>query len=228
MEHHAYTWLSGFAVYEPVATGAFVVVLLILFAFLVKGRIRDPHHALEPEDGITVRNVAEAFVEAINSLAESVIGHHYHAYVPLLATFFAFILIANLLGLIPGFSPPTSHFQMTFGLGLVSFFAYHAYGFRAQGGNYLKHFLGPLLLLAPLMLPIEMVSHVFRPVSLGIRLYANMFADHAVIEIFTGLTHWVVPVVFYVLGAFVCVVQAFVFTMLTAIYISLGLSHEPG
>jgi F-type H+-transporting ATPase subunit a len=228
MEHHAYTWLSGFAVYEPVATGALVVVLLMLFAFLVKARIRDPHRALEPEDGITVRNVAEAFVEGINSLAESVIGHHYHAYVPLLATFFAFILIANLLGLIPGFSPPTSHFQMTFGLGLVSFFAYHAYGLKAQGGSYLKHFLGPLLLLAPLMLPIEMVSHVFRPVSLGIRLYANMFADHAVIEIFTGLTHWVVPVVFYVLGAFVCVVQAFVFTMLTAIYISLGLSHEPG
>jgi F-type H+-transporting ATPase subunit a len=228
MEHHAYTWLSGFAVYEPVATGALVVLLLIVFGVVVRSRVGDPHHALEPEEGLTVRNVAEVFVEGIDSIAESVIGHHYHQYVPLLATFFAFILVANLLGLIPGFSPPTSHFQMTFGLGLVSFFAYHAYGLKAQGGSYLKHFLGPLMLLAPLMLPIEMVSHVFRPVSLGIRLYANMFADHAVIEIFTGLTHWVVPVVFYVLGAFVCVVQAFVFTMLTAIYISLGLSHEPG
>jgi len=228
MEHHAYTWLSGFAVYEPVATGAFVVLLLIIFSLLVKSRIGDRQRALEPEDGITVRNVAEAVVEGINGLAESVIGHHYHAYVPMLATFFVFILVANLLGLVPGFSPPTSHFQMTFGLGLVSFFAFNVYGFKAQGGSYLKHFLGPLLLLAPLMLPIEMVSQVFRPVSLGIRLYANMFADHAVIEIFTGLTHLVVPVVFYVLGAFVCVVQAFVFTMLTAIYISLALSHEPG
>jgi F-type H+-transporting ATPase subunit a len=228
MEHHVYTWLSGFAVYEPVATGMVVVLGLIAFAVLVRSRIGDPRRALEPEDGLTVRNVAEVFVEGMNSLAESVIGHHYHAYVPLLATFFAFILMANLLGLIPGFSPPTSHFQMTFGLGVVSFFAYNIYGLRAQGASYLKHFLGPLLLLAPLMLPIEMVSHVFRPISLGIRLYANMFADHAVIDIFTGLTHWVLPVLFYVLGAFVCVVQAFVFTMLTAIYISLGLSHEPG
>jgi len=228
MEHHAYTWLSGFREYEPVATAVVVVLFLVAFAMIVRSRLGDPHHALEPEDGLTVRNVAEIFVEGISSMAESVIGHHYHTYVPLLATFFVYILLANLLGLIPGFSPPTSHFQMTFGLGLVSFFAYHAYGLKAQGASYLKHFLGPLLLLAPLMLPIELVSHAFRPISLGIRLYANMFADHAVIDIFTGLTHWVIPVIFYILGAFVCVVQAFVFTMLTAIYISLGLAHEPG
>ena len=228
MEHHAYTWLSGFSVYEPVATGVLVALLLIGFAVLVRVRIGDPHHALEPEDGLTVRNVAEITVEGMNSIAESVIGHHSHQYVPLLATFFLYILLANLLGLVPGISPATAHFQMTLGLGLVAFVAYHAYGLKAQGTAYLKHFLGPLLLLAPLMLPIELVSHAFRPVSLGIRLYANMFADHAVIDIFTGLTHYMIPVAFYVLGAGVCVVQAFVFTMLTAIYISLGLAHEPG
>jgi F-type H+-transporting ATPase subunit a len=162
----------------------------------------------------------------MNGLAEGVLGHHYHQYVPLLAAFFAYILISNLLGLVPGIVPPTSHFQITFALGLVSFAAYHAYGLKAQGASYLKHFLGPLMLLAPLMLPIELVSHMFRPVSLGIRLYANMYADHEVIGIFTALTKVVVPVIFYVLGAFVCVVQAFVFTMLTAIYISLGVSHD--
>ena len=89
MEHHAYTWLSGFAVYEPVATGVVVALLLVAFAMIVRSRIGDPHHALEPEDGLTVRNVAEIFVEGINSMTESVIGHHYHTYVPLLATFFA-------------------------------------------------------------------------------------------------------------------------------------------
>lgn len=226
MEHHGFTWLSGFGPHEPLATAIFVALLLIVFAVVVRSKLGNVERAVQPEDGITVRNVAEAFVEGMGSLAEGVLGHHYHQYVPLLATFFAFILISNILGLFPGFSPNTSSFQMTFGLGLVSFFAYHFYGLKAQGVNYLKHFLGPLMLLAPLMLPIELVSHMFRPISLGIRLYANMFADHAVIGIFTDLTQWVIPVVFYVLGSLVCVAQAFVFTMLTAIYISLGLSHD--
>jgi F-type H+-transporting ATPase subunit a len=224
--HHPFTWLSGFGAYEPIAAAVLVTVLLIAFALAVRGRTRSVEQAIEPEDGVTVRNVAEAFVEGMNGLAEGVLGHHYHQYVPLLAAFFAYILISNLLGLVPGIVPPTSHFQITFALGLVSFAAYHAYGLKAQGASYLKHFLGPLMLLAPLMLPIELVSHMFRPVSLGIRLYANMYADHEVIGIFTALTKVVVPVIFYVLGAFVCVVQAFVFTMLTAIYISLGVSHD--
>jgi F-type H+-transporting ATPase subunit a len=89
-----------------------------------------------------------------------------------------------------------------------------------------KQFLGSVVFLMPLMLVVELFSHLFRPVSLGIRLFANMFADHQVVEIFTDLTYFVVPVVFYALGAFVAVVQAFVFTMLSAIYIALAVSHE--
>jgi F-type H+-transporting ATPase subunit a len=134
--------------------------------------------------------------------------------------------VANVLGLVPGFAPPTSSFNITFALGCVAFGAYHAYGVKAQGfGNYLKHFLGPVLFIAPLMLVIEIFSHAFRPVSLGVRLYANMFADHTVIEIFTGLTYAVIPVAFYGLGFFVCLVQSFVFTMLSAIYISGAVAH---
>lgn len=223
---HPFTWLSGFGVYEPIAAAVLIAALLILFAVLVRPRVANVESALDPDDGVSARNVAEAFVEGMSGLAQGVLGHHYHEYVPLLAAFFAYILASNLLGLVPGFTPPTSKFQITFALGIVSFVAYNAYGLKAQGGVYLKHFLGPLALLAPLMLPIELVSHMFRPVSLAIRLYANMYADHEVIGIFTALTRYVVPVVFYVLGAFVCVVQAFVFTMLTAIYISLGLSHD--
>jgi F-type H+-transporting ATPase subunit a len=100
------------------------------------------------------------------------------------------------------------------------------YGAREHGVKYGKHFLGSVAFLMPLMLVVELFSHMFRPVSLGIRLFANMFADHQVVEIFTGLTKLGVPVVFYVLGAFVAVVQAFVFTMLSAIYIALAVSHE--
>jgi len=138
-------------------------------------------------------------------------------------------LLANVLGLVPGFAPPTSTFNITFALGCVSFAAYHAYGVREQGiGTYLKHFLGPVMFIAPLMFVIEIFSHAFRPVSLGVRLYANMFADHTVIEIFTGLTKVGIPVIFYCLGFFVCIVQSFVFTMLSAIYISGAVSHGHG
>jgi F-type H+-transporting ATPase subunit a len=182
-----------------------------------------------PDDGMSARSIGEAFVEGMIGLAQSAIPDHPERYVPLLGSFFAFILLANCLGLVPGFAPPTYTFNVTFALGCVAFGAYHAYGIMEQGaGNYLKHFFGPVLVIAPLMLVIELFSHAFRPVSLGVRLYANMFADHTVIEIFTGLTKVVIPVAFYLLGFFVCVVQAFVFTMLSAIYISGAVTHAHG
>jgi F-type H+-transporting ATPase subunit a len=225
---HSFTWLSLFVhgEWQNAMASGFVAIALLAFAMAVRGRLANTDAALMPEDGVTVRNVAEAFVEAIISIARSAIPEHPERYVPLLATFFATILLSNVLGLVPGFSPPTSSFNITFALGLVSFGAYHAYGIQAQGlGAYLKHFLGPVLFIAPLMLIIEIFSHGFRPVSLGVRLYANMFADHTVIEIFTALTRLVIPVAFYGLGFFVCIVQSVVFTMLSAIYISGAVSH---
>lgn len=230
MEH--FSWFSMFAGHElaeqiehsVVATG--VGIMLVLFAMVVGSKVRNTEAAIEPEDGVSARNIGEAFVEMISGVAESVIGHHSEQYVPLLASFFAFIFVSNFLGLIPGINPPTSNSNVTFGLGAVSFLAYNFYGLKAQGGSYLKHFLGPMIALAPLFLIIEVFSHAFRPLSLGIRLYANMYADHQVLSIFTGLTKFGVPVIFYGLGAFVCVVQSFVFTMLSAIYISLAVSHD--
>jgi len=109
---------------------------------------------------------------------------------------------------------------------VVSFVAYHVYGAREHGVKYVKQFLGSVAFLMPLMLIVELFSHAFRPVSLGVRLYANLFADHMVVEMFTGLTKVGIPVAFYFLGAFVSVVQAFVFTILSAIYIALAVSHE--
>jgi F-type H+-transporting ATPase subunit a len=226
---HGFTWigtLSHLGVPEVILTSLFVSSLLVVFALIANRRFASATASVEPEDGFTVRNVAEAFVEGMHGLAEGVIGHGAEKYVPLLATFFAFILVSNLLGLVPGFVPPTSDFNITFGLGLVSFAAYNYYGARAHGGGYVKQFLGPMLLLAPLMLLVEIFSHAFRPISLGIRLFANIFADHQVVSIFTDLTKVGVPVIFYLLGTFVAVVQAFVFTMLTAIYIALAISHD--
>jgi len=230
MEHHPFTWLHSVGhldgAWEHIGASVLVALIILAFALVVRGSLSNTEAALVPDEGITGRSVAEAFVEAIMGIARSAIPEHSERYVPLLATFFVFILLCNVLGLVPGFAPPTSTFNITFALGCVAFGAYHAYGVRAQGlGSYLKHFLGPVVFIAPLMLVIEIFSHVFRPVSLGVRLYANMFADHTVIEIFTDLTRVVIPVAFYALGFFVCLVQSFVFTMLAAIYISGAVTH---
>lgn len=224
--HEPFTWLGALGLPEKIATSGLVAVVLIAFAALVSRKLSATEASIMPEDGVTVRNVAESFVEAMVGLAEGVIGHGAERFVPLLGSFFVFILVCNLIGLIPGFSPPTSDFNITFGLGVVAFFAYHFYGAREHGVRYVKQFLGAVAFLYPLMLIVELFSHSFRPISLGIRLFANLFADHQVVEIFTGLTYPPVPVVFYVLGAFVGVVQAFVFTMLSAIYIALAISHD--
>ena len=226
MEHEPFTWLGALGLPEKITTAGLVALFLMGFAVAIRRRLVLTESAIDPEDGVTGRNFAEVFVEAISGLAEGVIGHGFERYVPLLGSFFIFILVCNLLGLVPGFSPPTSDFNVTLGLGLVAFVAYHVSGAREHGFGYVKQFLGPLWWLAWLMFIVEVFSHLFRPVSLGIRLFANMTADHQVIEIFTGLTKVGVPVVFYVLGAFVAVVQAFVFTMLSAIYIALAVSHE--
>jgi F-type H+-transporting ATPase subunit a len=229
---HSFTWLSTLPfvrdhrVPENAMASILVTLVLMGFAFFLRPRLSKIEEAVQPEDGVSARNIGEQFVEMISGIAEGVIGHHYERYVPLLASFFAFILLSNLLGLLPGFSPPTSNVNTTFALGLVSFLAYNFYGLREGGLKYLKHFMGPMLILAPLMVFIEIMSHAFRPLSLGIRLFANMFADHELISIFTGLTKIGVPVLFYCLGLLVCVVQAFVFTMLTAVYITLAVSHD--
>jgi F-type H+-transporting ATPase subunit a len=233
MEHHPFTWLHTIGgldgAWEYLAASVLVAVGLLAFGAKVRASLADTEAAITPEEGMTARNVAEAFVEGIVGIAKSAIPDDAERYVPLLATFFVYILLSNLLGLVPGFSPPTSTLNITFALGCVAFGAYHAYGVQAQGiGPYLKHFLGPVIFIAPLMLIIEIFSHSFRPVSLGVRLYANMFADHTVIEIFTDLTRVGIPVAFYALGFFVCVVQSFVFTMLSAIYISGAVAHGHG
>ena len=223
---HGFNWLQGLGLPVHISTAILVALLLLAFALRVRPKLADVEGALDPDDGVSARNIAEAVVEALSSLAEGVIGHHSERYVTLLAAFFVFILASNLIGLVPGFVPPTSNFNTTFGLGLISFVAYNVYGMREQGVDHLKHLLGPVWWLAIIMLPVELFSNAFRPISLGIRLFANMFADHEVISIFTSMTKLLVPVLFYVLGAFVAVVQAFVFTMLSAIYISLSVSHD--
>jgi len=207
------------------ATALLVTGVLVLFAYCANRQLAAAPDPAIPDDSLTLRTIAEYLTEAVSSMAESVLGHQGRDYVHLYGSFFLFILSANLFGLLPGFSPPTSNFNVTLALGVLSFIAYNYYGFREQGVGYLKHFVGPIWWLGILMVPLELIDNLVRPFSLGLRLFGNMTGDHVVLEIFTDLTKVVVPVVFYVLGAFVSLVQAFVFTLLSLVYVSLAISH---
>jgi F-type H+-transporting ATPase subunit a len=204
-----------------------VMAILLLFGLIARRALLRAADPIVPEEGLSLRSFAEVFVEQFDSFVQSVMATHgYRELVPFLGSLFLFILTANLFGLIPGMEPPTASSNLTFALGCVSFGYFIYQGFASNGLGYLRHFLGPLILLAPLMLPIELADHLFRPFSLGVRLYANMFADHQVLAIFTGLTKLVVPVAFYALGLIVCVIQALIFVVLTMSYIKRAQAHE--
>src|SRR2546422_3731249 len=233
MEHHPFAWVSlipGLSSlyehgHEHAATSLLVVAGLILFACLANRQLAAASDAAVPDDSLTLRNIAELLVEGVLGMAEGVLGHNGRHYVHLYGSFFLFILCANLVGLLPGFSPPTSNFNVTFALGVLSFIAYNYYGFREQGAGYLKHFVGPIWWLGVLMVPLELIDNLVRPFSLALRLFGNMTGDHVVLEIFTDLTKVIIPVVFYMLGAFVSLIQAFVFTLLSLVYVSLAVGH---
>jgi F-type H+-transporting ATPase subunit a len=229
MEQHPFTWVSVIpglsALPGHAATALLVVGALILLAYLANRQLAAASDAAVPDDSLTLRNLAELLVEGVSGMAEGVLGHNGRRYVHLYGSFFLFILCANLVGLLPGFSPPTSNFNVTLALGVLSFIAYNAYGFREQGMGYLKHFVGPIWWLGILMVPLELIDNLVRPFSLSLRLFGNMTGDHVVLEIFTDLTKVVIPVVFYMLGAFVSLVQAFVFTLLSMVYVSLAVAH---
>jgi len=210
---------------------ALVAFALILgFAFRANRQLvaaRAAGTELVPDEKLTARNMAELFVGFIRSLSEGVLGERAHPYLGLFGTFFLFILVCNLMGLLPGFAPPTSNFQTTLALGFASFLAFNYIGISDQGFlKYLAHFAGPIWWLAALMFPLELVGTFVRPFSLGLRLFGNMTGDHLVLEIFTNLTKLGIPVIFYFFGTLVSVLQAFVFTLLTVIYVSLSMGHD--
>jgi F-type H+-transporting ATPase subunit a len=173
------------------------------------------------------QQVAELIHDGIGDLADQIIGHgaqHYQAFVTCI---FLFVLFNNLIGLIPGVPAPTTSPWVPLGLAVPVFLYYNYQGFRAQGLiGYLKHFCGPIWWMAWLLLPIELVSHLARMLSLTIRLYANMFASDMVTLGFFSLIPVGIPSIFLGLHVFVSLIQAFVFMLLTMIYLSLAVAHE--
>jgi F-type H+-transporting ATPase subunit a len=214
----------------PWYTVMFVIacLLTVVVIWMLKGKLSED----DPSPG---QLTLEAGFLALRDLAVGVIGEHSFKYFPVVATFAVLILIANLMGLFPLFMSPTAHVSVTFALGIASFVYYTYVGIRENGlVNYLAHFAGPklpivmMVLITPLIFLIEIFSNLIRPATLGIRLFANMYADEQIAAIISGLfppyTQILVPVVLLPLALFVALVQTFVFTLLSMIYIS-GVSH---
>ena len=199
-----------------------VLVAAALIAFFLAVRA-----TLSVEKPGPVQHIAELIHEAIGDQAEQVIGHGYQRFQAYVTCIFLFVLCNNLVGLIPGIEAPTTSIMVTLGLAVPTFLYYNYYGVKEQGVvGYIKHFAGPVWWMAWLIFPIEVVSHLARVMSLSDRLYANMFAGDLVTLVFFSLIPVGVPVIFLGLHLFVSLIQAFVFTLLTMIYLSLAVAHE--
>jgi F-type H+-transporting ATPase subunit a len=181
---------------------------------------------VEPNGRFSLRFLVESLMEFVLGIAKDNCGHEYRKFFPFLATLFIFILACNLSGLIPGFPPPTESMDTNVAMGLIVFLVYNWAGLKEHGSGYIKHFLGPVVFIAPLYFCIEIVSHLSRPLSLGLRLMGNIFGDHTLLGVFTSLSYIVLPALLMFFGLLVAVVQSFVFMLLTGIYISMAISHD--
>ncbi len=192
--------------------------LLILF-LLVRSRL-----SVENPGG--TQHVFEIVEGLIRNQSDEIIGHHSEGYTPFLATLAFFILLCNLIGVIPGFESPTAVPIVPLGCALCAFVYYQYQGFKHAGVSYLKHFSGPMPALAPLMIPIELISHLARVLSLTIRLYANMFAGDMVTFVFFSLVPIGVPILFLGLHAAVSLLQTYIFVLLTTVYLQGAVADE--
>lgn len=169
----------------------------------------------------------ELIYDFLHDQTEEQIPHHGSHYLGYFGTLFIFILFMNLIGVIPGFESPTINPSVPLGCAVATFLYYNFVGMQANGLlKYLGHFAGPMIILAPLMIPIEIISHMARPLSLTIRLYANMYAGEQVTMVFLSLTYFVVPAVFMGLHVFVSLLQAYIFMLLTMMYVAGATAHE--
>jgi F-type H+-transporting ATPase subunit a len=162
----------------------------------------------------------------IENQSLEIIGPHSERFTPFLMSLGLFILLANLFGIVPGLESPTAYAVVPLGCAICAFFYYQAQGFREGGVGYLKHFLGPVWWLTPLMLPLEIISHLARVLSLTIRLYANMFAGDMVTLVFFSLIPVIIPVAFLGLHIFVALLQAYIFVLLAAVYLAGAVATE--
>ncbi|UCD35897.1 MAG: F0F1 ATP synthase subunit A [Nitrospiraceae bacterium] len=204
--------IPSFVAFSWVAT-----VIILVIAFLARKSL-----SLVPRG---TQNLVEVIMEFFLDLAETNIGHMGRHFFPFIATIGIYILVCNLLGLVPGCQAPTDNLNTNAALALPVFFATHIYGIKEHGLGYIKHFVGPMRSLAALplmilMFIIEVIGHIARPLTLSVRLFGNMVAKHKIIIILGLLSPAIVPTAILGLGVLVSVIQAFVFVLLTTLYLA--------
>ena len=213
-ENTAHPWTNFVAMEVLVA-----LIIILLFALLRPRLSMD-----RPGKG---QHLAEMVYGFVGGQTDSVIGHRGRPYVPFFGAIFVFILCANLIGAIPTLESPTMSPAVTLGCALAAFCFYNSVGVRTQGPfRYLKHFLGPVWWLSFIMFPIEVISNLARLLSLTVRLFANMFAGELVIFAFISMVPLVLPLPFMALHIFVAFLQAYIFMLLTMVYVGEALPHE--
>ncbi len=197
-EHVLYTWLV-------------MAILIVLAIIATRGMKMVPSG---------VQNFLEPVIGMIDTMIEETMGHKGKTYFPLIATIAFFILTCNLIALVPGFYPPTASLNTNAAMALTVFLMTHIIGVKEHGLHYFKHFTGPIWWMAPLMLPIEIIGHLARPLSLTLRLFGNMYGHEIVIMVFIFMAPLVVPVPIMLMGVLVAFIQTYVFMLLSMIYIA--------
>jgi len=218
--------LAGLKVKDPahlvpdyIVMVLFVVILLIVVFGLASRKL-----SLVPSKR---QSVLEMIIQIFEGQIVDIIGEQGKKFLPLIATIGIFIFTCNMLGLVPGFMSATSKLNVTLGCAMVVFIYYHWQGMKAQGVlKYLKQFMGPIPALAPLLIPIEIISHFSRPVSLSMRLFGNIFAEEMLIMIMASIIPFFLPLPFMAVAIFTAVIQSFVFVLLSCIYISGAIAGE--
>lgn len=199
----AYTWL--------------IIILLATLSILATKALKAVPGGLQ--------NFMEVIIGGIENMVVETMGEHGRPFFPLIATLAIFILVSNLIGLVPGFFPPTANINTTAACAVVVFVTTHVVGVKEHGFKYIKHFMGPILWLAPMMFFIEVIGHFSRVISLTLRLFGNMNGHELVLMIFFGLAPFLVPLPMMMMGVLVSFIQAFVFMLLAMIYIQGSLEH---
>ena len=199
----AYTWL--------------IIALLALVSIVATKAVKMVPGGLQ--------NFMEVVIGGIENMIVETMGEHGRPFFPLIATLAIFILVSNLIGLIPGFFPPTANINTTAACAVVVFVMTHVVGVKEHGVKYIKHFMGPIIWLAPMMFFIEVIGHFSRVISLTLRLFGNMNGHELVLMIFFGLAPFMVPLPMMLMGVLVSCIQAFVFMLLAMIYIQGSLEH---
>ncbi len=202
-------------------------ILILIIGLVYRARVKAMlKKDVVPQAKCSLVNMVDAFIDFVTNLVDDMLGVEGKRFWTLLVGLFLFILINNFMNLVPGFTPGTDTMNTNLALGLTVFAVYNYAGIKEHKFKYIKQFLGPVWWLAPLMICLELMSHALRPFSLSLRLYANLFGDHLLVTIFSGFVPVLLPVLFLFFGLLVACVQAFVFTVLSSVYISMAVSHD--